>query len=289
MFSIFSITKAFVNVLVLQAIEEGRLALTTRVSSVIPEFKGPPRERITIFHLLTHTSGMPGVWQISPDLLLDRLDEVVVAVCKSMHSIVSPGSRCDYSPMINHVLLAEVLCRVDPGKRRFRDIVRDALFEPLGMKDTAMGVRTDLASRHVVPDMRGTLPIEVRGRNKPGPYGLFEEKKKFGSPWVGAVSTAGDLQRFVEMLRRGGELDGVRIISPTVVKLARRNFTGNMPNELYQAVALRAGWTFHLPISDWDLVFAVTKWSTTNLARLRRPKRLETTVLVALFSGSIPN
>src|SRR5690606_27985684 len=54
-FSIFSVTKAFTNVLILKAIEEGRFALTTRVRDVLPEFTGQPREEATFYHLLTHT------------------------------------------------------------------------------------------------------------------------------------------------------------------------------------------------------------------------------------------
>src|SRR5437660_185778 len=52
--SLFSMTKAFTNVLIFQAIERGRLALTTKVSQIIPEFAGAPRQDITIEHLLTH-------------------------------------------------------------------------------------------------------------------------------------------------------------------------------------------------------------------------------------------
>lgn len=240
-FSIFSITKAFVNVLVLRAIEEGRLTLTTRISAIIPEFAGVPRERITVYHLLTHTAGLPGVWSLGPDVLVDRFDEVLRVACATIHSIVEPGTRCDYSPMVNHILMAEALRRLDPRGRAIRDILREELFEPLGMSDTSLGVRRDLAARHVVPDMRGTLPIRTPGRNKPGPYGVFEEEEA-EMPWAGAVATASNLHRFVEMLRRGGELDGARIVSPTTLRLARRNWTGDMPNELYRAVALRAGW-----------------------------------------------
>src|SRR6478736_3706036 len=61
-FSIFSVTKAFTNVLILKAVEEGRFALTTKVREVLPEFTGAPREDATFYHLLTHTAGMPGVW-----------------------------------------------------------------------------------------------------------------------------------------------------------------------------------------------------------------------------------
>lgn len=241
-FSIFSVTKAFVNVLVLRAIELGRFALTTKVSEIIPEFAGPPRERVTFFHLLSHTSGMPGVWSLSPTLLVDRLEDVLQEILKNWHGVVEPGTRCDYSPMINHVLMAEALRRTDSKGRAFRDILREDLFEPLGMQDTSIGVRSDLQPRHVVPDMRGTLPIELRGRTKPGPYGMFEEEDA-EMPWAGAVSTVGDLGKFTDMLRAGGIREGVRILSPATIALARKNWTGQMPNELYKTVALRAGWT----------------------------------------------
>ena len=240
-FSIFSASKAFTNVLVLRAIEEGRFALTTRINSIIPEFTGAPRDRVTFFHLLTHTTGMPGVWMPRPDMLLDRLDELVEAVCQNVHGAIEPGQRCDYSPLANHVLMGEALRRTDPKGRRFRDILREDLFEPLGMKDTSMGLRPDLRERHVKPDMRGTVPIKHLSRTLPGDHALFEQED-VEAPHVGCAATVPDLSRFAEMLRRGGELDGARILSPRTIQLARKNWTGDMPNELYRAVAVRSGW-----------------------------------------------
>src|SRR6516164_10947854 len=66
-FSIFSVTKAITNVLVLRSIELGRFALTTRISDLVPAFSGRLRNEISIFHLLTHTSGLPIVFAIKPD------------------------------------------------------------------------------------------------------------------------------------------------------------------------------------------------------------------------------
>ncbi|VTU46343.1 Esterase EstB (plasmid) [Variovorax sp. SRS16] len=241
-FSIFSLTKAFTNVLALRAIELGRLSFTSRVSDVIPEFRGAPREAATLLHLLTHTAGMPGVWTPKPDMYEDRLDELLQAVIDNVPGVATPGSRCDYAPVVNHVLMGEMLRRSDPKGRAFRDIAREDLFEPLGMRDTSFGVRPDLKPRKVVPDVRGVIPIPVRGRDDPGRHGLFEQESN-EAPHVGACSTVSDLWRFTEMLRQGGALDGVRILSPRMLQLARRNWTGDMPNELYQAVALRAGWT----------------------------------------------
>jgi len=240
-FSIFSTTKAFTNILILRAIEMGRFALTTKVSEVLPEFAGEPRNRATFFHLLSHTAGMPGVWMPRPDMYLDRLDELFQAVIENVHGAVEPGTRCDYSPLANHVLMGEALRRTDPKGRRFQDILREDLFEPLGMRDTSMGLRADLNARHVRPDMRGTVPIKHLSRNLPGDHALFEDPE-VEAPHVGCASTVPDLARFAEMLRRGGELDGARILSPRIIKMARQVHTGLFPNELYRTVHLRMGW-----------------------------------------------
>ena len=240
-FSIFSITKALINVLVLRSIELGRFALTTRMSELIPEFTGEPRQRSTIFHFLTHTTGMPGVWEPSPGIVLHELDESVVAVVAHVHGTVEPGTRCDYSPMANHVLLAEALRRTDPAGRTIQQIIVEDLTDPLGMTDTFMGIRSHMRERHVVPDMRGVIPIRATSPLSPGDQGLYTASIN-SSPWAGAASTASDLQRLMEMLRCRGTLDGVRILSPRMVSLATRVWTGDLPNELYRAVALRAGY-----------------------------------------------
>jgi CubicO group peptidase (beta-lactamase class C family) len=240
-FSIFSVTKAITNVLVLRAIELGRLALTTRISDLVPEFSGGLRNQITVHHLLTHTSGLPMVWVPKPGMNIDRLDLIIAAICENIQSAEPPGERVAYSPICNQALLGEMLRRTDPKGRSYRDIAREDLFEPLQMHDTAIGRRADLKSRHVVPDMRGNVGITHPSSNNSLPNGAFEDEKA-EMPWVGAVCTVPDLFRFAEMLRRGGELDGARILSPTILSLARKNWTGDKPNELYKALAVKRGW-----------------------------------------------
>jgi CubicO group peptidase (beta-lactamase class C family) len=240
-FSIFSVTKAITNVLVLRAIELGRLALTTRISDLVPEFSGGLRNQITVHHLLTHTSGLPIVFAIKPDMYIDRLDEVVAAVCAHIQPAEPPGERVAYSPLANHALLGEALRRTDPKRRSYRAIVHDDLLAPLGMGDSCVGLRRDLRARHVVPDFRGNFPITHPGHSNLGPNGAFEEEDA-EMPWVGLASTVPDLFRFAEMLRRGGELDGSRILSPAMLELATRNWTGEKPNELYKALFEQRGW-----------------------------------------------
>ncbi|WP_181780039.1 serine hydrolase domain-containing protein [Pseudonocardia pini] len=240
-FSIFSMTKAFINVLVLRAVERGLFGLTTKMVELVPEFAGPPRDRSTILHFLTHTTGMPGVWEPRPGQPWDRLDETVAAVCETIHGTSEPGTRCDYSPLANHALLAEALRRTDPEGRTIHRILHEDLFAPLGMVDTQLGVPARLKDRHVVPDMRGTVPIKALSRENDEDQGLFVAESN-ESTWAGGSSTSADMARLAEMLRGEGTLDGARILSPRTVRTARRVWTGELPNELYKAVALRAGY-----------------------------------------------
>jgi CubicO group peptidase (beta-lactamase class C family) len=240
-FSLFSVTKAFTNVLVFQAIEQGRLAFTTRVADVIPEFAGRGREQITFFHLLTHSSGMPSVYTPKAGMYIDRLDEMIAAICANVFPAEAPGVRVDYSPLVNHAMLGEAVRRTDPKQRTYRQIVEDEILKPLKMKDTSVGLRRDLRERHLVPEPRGNFAIDHLGHSNLGPNGAFQEEHA-EMPWVGIVSTAGDMHRFAEMLRRGGELDGARLLSPTILEKARQNWTGDKPNEVYKKLAESRGW-----------------------------------------------
>ena len=231
-FSLFSVTKAFTNILIFQAIERGLVTLTTPVAKIIPEFAGGLRDRITVFHLLTHSAGLPTMFEARPGMYIDRLAEVIAAICQVALPIEAAGARVDYAPLFNHALLGETARRLDLKKRSYREILREDLFEPLGMKDTSMGVRRDLKSRHLIPEFRGNYPIQHLGHSNLGPNGAFEEEDA-EMPWVGCVSTASDMMRFAEMLRGGGTLDGRRIVSRALVERARTIWTGEKPNEFY--------------------------------------------------------
>ena len=61
-------------------------------------------------------------------------------------------------------------------------------------------------------------------------------------PAGGFVTTAHDLHRFAEMLRRGGELDGARVLSPATIDYCARNHTGERPNELWNYTVGLRGW-----------------------------------------------
>jgi CubicO group peptidase (beta-lactamase class C family) len=240
-FSLFSTTKAITNVLVFRAIERGEFALTTRVSEIIPEFAGGQREQITIFHLLTHSSGLPSVFTPREGMYIDHLPDIVAAICENVNSVAAPGEVINYAPMAAHALMGEAVRRTDPKKRSYRRLVEDEIFKPLKMKDSSIGVRRDLKPRKIVPIFMKPFPAVHPGHSNLGPNGAFEEEHA-EMPWVGAVSTVADMYRFSEMFRRGGELDGARILSPAILDLANRNYTGDKPNELYKKMVEPRGW-----------------------------------------------
>ena len=240
-FNLLSVTKAFTNVLMLRAIELGQFALTTKVSSVIPEFDGYPRNTITVYHLMTHRSGLPSLFMPVPGMYIDQLDEVIATICKHVRSVEEPGRRVHYAPMIPHALMGEMLRRTDPKGRSYRQIMDEELLQPLGMNSTSVGLRRHLRPRHVKLEFPASFPVQHLGHSKLGPHGAFEEEHA-EMPWVGMVSTAGDMHRFAEMLRRRGELDGARILSPASLERATRVHTGELPNELYRTLAVSRGW-----------------------------------------------
>ncbi len=233
-FNIFSVTKAFTNLLVLRAVERGQFSLTTPISQLIPEFTGRGREKILVWHLLSHQAGFPIIFEVHPGWYIDDFAEIARTVIAEVAPVDAPCAKVAYSPLANHVLMAEALLRTDPAKRRYRDLVQQEILEPLGLRDTAVGLRADLKPRKVVPDFRGNYPIGHKSRNTPGANGAFEDEKA-EMPWVGIVSTTPDLFRFAEALRTGCTADGRRVISPAMLELATRNWTGEMVNELYAA------------------------------------------------------
>jgi len=239
-FFVMSITKQLTTATVLMRIDRGELTLTTPVAEIIPEFGIKGKQHITVKHLLTHMSGISP--ELPPELPLEQIGDLqayVAAACEQRLMIL-PGKGVSYNPFTAHGVLAEMVRRLDGGDRPFRRIVNEDVIEPLGMKDSSMGLRPDLAERRV--------PVVFRDRT-PGLFDpvlleatniLFDEETEL--PAGGVFSTVYDIYRFSEMLRREGELDGVRLLSPAIVQLATTNHTGVHRNDLFDYAREMYGW-----------------------------------------------
>src|SRR5690606_27196538 len=144
-YRILSMSKGFTNALVLRAVSEGKLMLSTRVVDLIPEFFGPEpfraarKDRINLTHLLTHRAGMPA----TPNPGLGRPDYGVLAktieALGSVDVVNEPGEKLNYSAAINHALLGEMARRAY-GASSFKELIEEKVLAPLGMTDTHFGL-----------------------------------------------------------------------------------------------------------------------------------------------------
>ena len=143
------------------------------------------------------------------------------------------GERVNYSILLGHSIIAALCLRVDGRGRSYTQMLREDVFEPLGMRDTSLGGREDLLPR-LCPvkvsyeDIPALLPPEaVEG------IGQLLSMPGAELPGGGCITTVNDVHRFAEMLRRGGEIDGNRILSPGMIDFCTRNHTGGLRNVLF--------------------------------------------------------
>jgi len=208
-------------------VERGKLRLGDPVSRYIPELKGEGRERITIEHLLTHRSGY------APDFDLgerwrgheEMLKRLYVEPLRN-----APGARFVYSD-IGMIALGEVIGRV--AGEPLDVFAEKNIFRPLGMKDTGFRrIKPEPAQTGADAYLARIAPTEtVRAMNsylgstaEAGGAGELMLRGQVHDPTAnrmggvaghaGLFSTADDLAVFCQMIMNGGELGGVRILSP---------------------------------------------------------------------------
>jgi len=239
-FATMSVAKQFTNVLALSLVERGLLRLHSPIADLIPEFRVLGKEKVNLAHILTHTSGILGqIPPLPPEVVTSIAGLCGVACAMPLES--QPGERVNYSILVAHSVLGALCVRADGGKRTYTQMIEQELFEPLKMKDTSVGVRKDLLARYcpVRAAWSGTgiiPPQAAEGMN------MMLQFPGGEIPGGGCVTTIGDLHRFVEMLRGGGELDGARILSPGTIDYVTRNHTGDLRNILFDGMLTDRGW-----------------------------------------------
>jgi CubicO group peptidase (beta-lactamase class C family) len=237
---IMSLTKQMTVARVLMDIENGKFALTTKIAEIIPEFGIKGKQNITVWHILTHTSGINT--EIPFTLPLDKIvdiEAVTAALCNE-RLLYLPGSMVTYNAVTAHAILAVMVQRLDEKNRPFRRILAEDIFEPLGMTKTAMGLPEHLKEKIVPVVMRDPTPGLFDAGMIEALNVLITEESEL--PAGGAVSTARDVFLFAEMLRKGGELNGRRILSPASIRTATANQTKEMPNHLMDYMREMYGW-----------------------------------------------
>lgn len=242
---IYSMSKPVTSVALLMLYERGLLELTDPVARYIPAFADmrvyragsaakpgtvPASEPMRIWHLLTHTAGLTYGFHHA-----HAVDEIyrtkgfefgvprgmdLATACDAwagMPLLFEPGAEWNYS------VATDVLGRIVEvvSGEQLDTFLAEHIFAPLGMDDTAFWVAPDELDR-------------LAGLYMPNPAGgsllrntsmgdAVTREPTFLSGGGGLVSTAADYHRFAQMLARGGELDGARLLGPRTVAYMTRN------------------------------------------------------------------
>jgi CubicO group peptidase (beta-lactamase class C family) len=245
-------TKPIVGVATMILIEQGKLSLDQRLSDILPEFRDmrvvvdgdvtrtrPAAGPILIRHLVTHTSGLsyaidgnsplakvyrqqglsaggrattarPGELPPARDL------EEFGARLSRLPLDFDPGAKWQYSVAAD--LMGLVIQRV--SGLSFWDFLHTRVFRPLRMPDTDFVVPAGKLGRLTTVYTKGPTGLVDSDDRKSSPFARDRDLPSGGG---GLVSTAHDYARFNAMLLNEGELDGVRILKPESVRIARSN------------------------------------------------------------------
>lgn len=190
--------------------EDGRIALDAPVARYLPECAGGGRDPITVRHLLTHTSGLPAGLPARP--AWQGQQAALELACRQVPG-ETPGTSFRYSD-VNYILLGQLVQRV-AGVPLDR-FARERIFAPLAMRDSGFLPLQRLAPAHIAPTQR----LDGGARLLQGEVHDPTARRMGGvAGSAGLFTTAADLARFARMLLRGGELDGVRVLSGESVRL----------------------------------------------------------------------
>jgi len=271
---IMSMTKPIAGFACLLGVERGLLDLDQPARDLLPELNDvqvldgfdeadqpvlrAPNGEITLRNLLTHTSGFVyEVWNANQAKYLSVTGrQGVNAGTREAYFqplAFDPGDRWEYGIGIDWAgMMLEAATGVS-----LADFMRTEIFEPLGMNET---------SYSPTPAMRDRMgPVHTRderGRFAASNSDPYPAEREFNGGGGGLWSTIADYGRFVRMVLRGGELDGVRVLSPETVALASANSMGDLRVTTLPAVtpAMSAEAEFFPGLEkSWGLTFQINE------------------------------
>lgn len=226
-YRIASVTKPIVALAVMQLVEQGQILLNDPVVRFIPEFGQQGKDGVTVWHLLTHTSGLAVDDAQFRPLFHQRAprDAYLALICASPVDF-APGTRSEYCNPAFPVL-GELIRRV--SGEDYPDYLRTRIFAPLDMTDTAFAP-TD-----------ATRAAPLRGDETQADVDYFNS---LAAPQGGLWSTAGDLLALGQTMLSGGRRGEYRLLHPITIETMTRLHTPglmshmNGPQPVYRAL----GW-----------------------------------------------
>ncbi|MBU3705340.1 MAG: beta-lactamase family protein [Mycobacterium sp.] len=227
-FCVYSAAKAITTTVVHMLVERGYFSLDDRVCDYLPNYTSHGKHRTTIRHVMTHSAGVPFANGPRPDLKRMNDSEYAREKLGELKPIHRPGLVHIYHGLTWGPLIREIVSAATG--RNIREILGTEILDPLGFRWTNYGVAQ--------ADVQHVAPSHVTGKQLPAPIAAALRLALGGSmnqiigfsntplfltsvvPSSSTVSTAEELSRFAEIWRRGGELDGVRVMSAQTLRAA---------------------------------------------------------------------
>lgn len=250
MFRIASLTKPIVSVALMKLWEQGHFQLSDPVSKYIPSFSEqmvsttsdasgntgdliPVHRPSTIRDLFTHTAGLAGGFkgntQFFRSTMAIRPEDTLESYIDRLAGLplnYQPGEDWQYSSATNVIgRLVEIF-----SGQKLNVFVRENILDPLDMHSTKFFIEDDQDGR-LMPHFRpGPIGNRIE-ETDPGTSEsiLISRNRNTVTGAGGYLSTVPDYLRFQMAMLNGGELDGVRLLSPSTVRLMTRNHTGDLP------------------------------------------------------------
>ena len=217
-----SMTKPLTGTAVLMLMEEGRLLLDDKVSQYLPSFDNPRSQDITIYQLLTHTSGLPGndlpggLFSSPRGPQSQRTASLRESVDRfgRMGPYIEPGTEFHYSDRGARVLggLIEEISGMPAD-----EFIQKRILDPLQMKDSFFD--------HTRPEDQRRSRVAAAYFGEAGNWDKWFEnsdlpRSQFFQPSAGLFSTAMDYAKFMSMMLHSGRFGTRQLLSPATVKLA---------------------------------------------------------------------
>jgi CubicO group peptidase (beta-lactamase class C family) len=208
--------------------ERGVLHLDDRVADYLPEFGGGGREAITVAQVLSHRAGIP---QVPPEMFdLERLadPERILEAIPKLRSLHRPGAAVAYHTVSGGFVIGEIVRRATGND--IRAVLARELLDPLGFRWMNYGVAPEDVPRVGLSYPTGPRLVPPVSTFATRALGLpWDELVAIGNdprfltgivPAGNVVSTAYEMARFMDLLRRGGTLDGVTVLQPRTIRRA---------------------------------------------------------------------
>jgi CubicO group peptidase (beta-lactamase class C family) len=227
-FCVYSTSKGITAMVIHTLAERGALEISDRIADHIPEYARHGKGEITIGHVLAHRAGVASLPKeaLDLDLLSDR-EHLLELIC-DVKPASAPGKLLAYHAVSGGFILGEIVWRTT-GKS-IRDVIAAEILDPLGFRWNNYGVDpadvdevglSYITGPPLLPPM-STLATRALGASVDTVIDLSNDPRFLTGivPAASVMTNANELGRFFEIFRRGGELDGVRIVTPETIRTA---------------------------------------------------------------------